>query len=94
MSEETVIKKGDYFMLTTGEYSDYQLNSLHQALQDFCFGDLFSEYLTKHPLTNRYRYIDDNEFISWFFGLKLSVVVKCKDINVTYCKPYFTVEGI
>lgn len=94
MSEKAVIKKGDYFVVTTGEYSNYQIDCVSKAVKDFCIDDLILEYLVKNPLDSSYPYLDVGEFTAWFFGLGISVFAKCTEINVNECKPYLNVEEI
>lgn len=92
--KRTIIKKGKHFTISTGEYSNYQLYSFQMARKDFCIDDVFSEYLSKNPLTEDNPYIDEQHFLTWFFSLNLSIGATLTDINITFCKPYLTIEEI
>lgn len=64
------VSKGEILMVTTGEYSDYGVQSLVVALADFDINELREEYLSEFPdQTERYS-ADFYKFNNWLVNEK------------------------
>ena len=59
------IKRGEILALTTGEYSDYQLFTLVEAIQDFDINELKEKYLEENPNQCDPHWFTDAQFVKW-----------------------------
>lgn len=44
-----IYKKGEYILLTEGEYSDYGINAFGIVIKDFDMNEIEKEYFIKYP---------------------------------------------
>jgi len=65
-----VIERGSLFVLSSGEYSDYQIYAVCRAKCDIDLEALEDEYLASHPEQRRRYGISFYEFISWLIAQK------------------------
>lgn len=59
------IKKGSFFALTNGCYSDYEMVTICKATQDIDVSALHDEYLSLRPEQAKEFRFKDDEFIKW-----------------------------
>lgn len=71
MNEKTkVIPKGAIFTITTGEYSDYQTETVCKAIREIDVRSLQDEYLSEHKEQSvQYRF-NSSVFLSWLINKK------------------------
>lgn len=92
---KTLVKAGTYLLLTNGEYSDYAVQNLVKATQDFDIKALEIEYLSLPDRKDRNlfggRFADVNSFSNWLLNIKKVVeeVPHCE----WYLGPYGELEG-
>lgn len=78
VNKDRIIKKGELFILTEGEYSDYQIITLCRALTDLNTANLLNEFTGEErkigPLKiNPYEYWErprDSNFPNWIMNVK------------------------
>ena len=58
------IKKGSLFVITSGEYSDYQMITLCKATQYIDVSALRTEYLALSA-DGKWHWNDNNKFVKW-----------------------------
>ena len=65
MTHDYQLKKGELALITSGEYSDYGVQTLVRVLEDFHIIEMRDEYLKKYP-EQRERYKANHEqFVHW-----------------------------
>jgi len=65
-----LIKKDETFIITAGEYEDYNIHGLHKALKDFHMIELKEEYKNKYPQIGYYYYFNYEKFVKWIVEIK------------------------
>jgi len=64
-----MIEKGNLFIFTSGEYSDYQVVTLCKAAEDIDMEETMKEYYALFP-DERDNYLRNNVFINWAINTK------------------------
>ena len=63
--KNSILKKGTFFVLTTGEYSDYEMITLCIATTDIDVIALRSEYLEINPEQDEAFSFETGDFVKW-----------------------------
>jgi hypothetical protein len=65
---ERIIKTGELFLMTTGEYSDYEVKVLCRANTNINTRAVVDEYLADHPEQARDYGFEDFAFVNWIIN--------------------------
>lgn len=78
-------KKGEYIMLSSGEYSDYGVNAVGVATRDFTLSGVYEEYISEHPEQSLHWNLVNYQLIAWLTRSGGPIEeIDTSEINVTY----------
>jgi len=64
------VKAGQKMVVTAGEYSDYQIAMIAEAVCDFNIYELRAEYLALHPEQAEEYSFERDQFLAWLVNTK------------------------
>lgn len=59
------MKKGELFIVTTGEYSDYGIAAKFEALQQFSADAELAQWVKDHPESSEKYHFNSTKFLQW-----------------------------
>jgi hypothetical protein len=65
MTHDYLLKKGEITLITSGEYSDYGVQTVVRALEDFHILEMRDEYLSGHREQSGRYDADHQQFVQW-----------------------------
>jgi hypothetical protein len=65
-----LIRKGQRVLVTTGEYSDYSIRMVAEALDDIHVFTLREEWLVLHPDQREDYHFQEEPFLAWVYATK------------------------
>lgn len=78
-NEYNKVNKGTILMLSTGEYSDYGIQTLSKAIKDFDIREVSEEYLSENEGQRGSYSCDFYKFTQWLIEKKYIETVEYKE---------------
>ena len=82
----TIIKKGSFFVVTSGEYDDYSMDGMYRAKEDIDLDGLKETYKQAN-----FGCFDFHKFLEWFWSLGMAVEVEFKQLYLDYREDSFRI---
>lgn len=90
------MKKGQRYLITSGDYSDYDITDYFVALKDFSFDAELDAWLVKHPdefgSSRAFGYGPDNNEHAFLKSLRDRGLVADEVLNEVHISDYGTAE--
>lgn len=87
-----IMREGDLFFSSVGEYSDYRVINVCKAIKEFNILDLKKEYLLIFPDQAREYHFQPRQFVSWLINdMALAEKLPCREFHVGN---YNCIDGI
>jgi hypothetical protein len=82
------MKKGQRFIVTTGEYSDYGIRDSFIVLKDFSFDKALERWIDKHGDDGSFSYEDSRDEQAFLASLRAEGLVADEQLNVVHLCDY------
>jgi len=90
---KNIIKKGELFLFSIGEFSNYGIKATCKAQKDIDVEEIKQQYLEQYPDQEEYCEFEPYRFIKWVLvDQGLAEEISCKELHMDYCAPIFALK--